>query len=151
MLKNKTPNGKILKLSTVNDPSKLKSKVCKNDKILLALLPVQNIFPQILLPNFHFMFVIGNWVHYKTWFLKDTVALAFIYTGCDMILVFYEALSICGLDNSASSLLWNVYYNNNKKANLCLMKVLSICCSCSPYSALNFCDVVYILGILLEL
>ena len=54
MLKNKPPNGKILKLLTVNDPSKLKSKVCKNDKILLALLPVQNIYPPNTSPQFPF-------------------------------------------------------------------------------------------------
>lgn len=59
--------------------------------------------------------------------------------------------TVCDLENSAFSLLCNVYYNNNKKANLYLIKVASTCCSYSPYSALNFCDVVYILGILLEL
>jgi len=45
MLKNKPPNDKILKLLIANDVAKLISKVCKNEKILLVLLLVQNIYP----------------------------------------------------------------------------------------------------------
>lgn len=77
--------------------------------------------------------------------------MTFIYTGYDTILVFYEALSICDLDNSAFSLSCTAYYKNNNKANLYLIKVINICGSCGPYPALNFGDVVCILGILLEL
>lgn len=58
------------------------------------------------------------------------------FTVCDMILVFYEALSVCDLDNSAFSsfILQYLYYDNDRKANVCLIKVVSVCCSCSPYS-----------------